>query len=604
MDREAALQLLKSGREGVTAWNSWRDAAAKGSAVGPIDFRSVDLRGADLSSANLQGVDFTGAQLTRANLSNATLTQALFVDADLALANLSASDLTGASFFRANLTLSDLSHAQLEAVLFAGTVLAGVRFAGTKGLDKCVHVAPSHIDHMTLQLNATLPPPFLRGAGLSNELIAQIPAIYGGAEFSSCFLSYSHHDKAFARWLHDELQRRGVRCWLDEKQLLAGDRIHEAVGEAIRTHDKLLLCCSSSSLSSSWVDDEIGAATERERREGRDILIPLSIDNFLFDGWKSGRGPRIRERLVADFRSWNSGSKTTEAQLDLLVGALRRQRAGVDDIGDHLDLIATLSQSSRERILLIIIDGLGGLAHEGFQARTELEYAHLPNLDTFVQRSNTDTGLVYPVGRGFVPGCTAGELALFGYDLFASRVKPDVVTRSLLSGGRSFGKLFSVRPVVISLSARFRTIAELVGISALGAQARSLDDEFDILCRDTGEYDFVCLHYEEPNNFGLSGGFLEKVRSLEMFDRVFPRVFENESFSVIAITGDHSTSSLLRRHTHHSVPLAIMSVGHQSYDETRAFTEAQCSRGQLGRLRGPELMPFLMAQAGKLRRLS
>jgi hypothetical protein len=33
-------------------------------------------------------------------------------------------------------------------------------------------------------------------------------------EFYSCFISYSHADREFARLLYDTLQGRGVRCWL------------------------------------------------------------------------------------------------------------------------------------------------------------------------------------------------------------------------------------------------------------------------------------------------------------------------------------------------------------------------------------------------------
>jgi len=71
---------------------------------------------------------------------------------------------------------------------------------------------------------------------------------------------YAHEDKLFARRLHDALQGRGVRCWLDEKQMLPGDDIYEQVDRGIRLWDKVLLCCSRHSLTSWWVDDEIDRA--------------------------------------------------------------------------------------------------------------------------------------------------------------------------------------------------------------------------------------------------------------------------------------------------------------------------------------------------------
>jgi hypothetical protein len=65
--------------------------------------------------------------------------------------------------------------------------------------------------------------------------------------------------------LFDNLQGRGVRCWLDEKQMLPGDDIYEQVDRGIRIWDKVLLCCSKRSLSSWWVDSEINRAFEKER---------------------------------------------------------------------------------------------------------------------------------------------------------------------------------------------------------------------------------------------------------------------------------------------------------------------------------------------------
>jgi hypothetical protein len=53
-------------------------------------------------------------------------------------------------------------------------------------------------------------------------------------ELCSCFISYSHADKSFARRLRDQLQGRGIRCWLDEKQILPGDDIYEQVDHGIK----------------------------------------------------------------------------------------------------------------------------------------------------------------------------------------------------------------------------------------------------------------------------------------------------------------------------------------------------------------------------------
>lgn len=153
-------------------------------------------------------------------------------------------------------------------------------------------------------------------------------------QFYSCFISYSHENKPFARRLHDALQGRGIRCWLDEHQLLPGDKIYTEVDRGIRLWDKVLLCCSKESLASWWVENEIQIAFDKEqqlrKQRGQDVLalIPLNLDGYLFDGWESGMATQIRARLAADFTGWETDNGKFESEFEKLVKALRADAGG------------------------------------------------------------------------------------------------------------------------------------------------------------------------------------------------------------------------------------------------------------------------------------
>ena len=72
-----------------------------------------------------------------------------------------------------------------------------------------------------------------------------------------------------------------------------------------------------------------------------------------------------------------------------------------------------ICRSTSSRIILLVVDGLGGLPHPGTDM-TELETAVTPNLDAMARRSAC--GMTMPVAPGITPGSGPGHLALFGYD--------------------------------------------------------------------------------------------------------------------------------------------------------------------------------------------
>ncbi|MCB2146905.1 MAG: toll/interleukin-1 receptor domain-containing protein [Deltaproteobacteria bacterium] len=305
------------------------------------DLRNADLRGAkcimaSLKKTQLQNALFTGGDFGGVDFDGAGFQEADFSATDLSNAYFGNIDLRGSDFHSTNLSQVKFDDADLTNSTMGLTVLVNMDLTNVKGLEHIKHLGPSSIGIDTIyKSRGQISETFLRGCGVPENFIVYMKSLtMNPIEYFSCFISYSHEDKSFARRLHDSLQGRGIRCWLDEKQLLPGDDIYEQVDRGIRMWDKVLLCCSKHSLTSWWVDNEVATAFSKEQRLMKDrgkkvlSLIPLNLDGLMFsDEWTSGKSQQIRERLAADFTGWETNNAKFEDQFERVVKALQTERA-------------------------------------------------------------------------------------------------------------------------------------------------------------------------------------------------------------------------------------------------------------------------------------
>jgi 2,3-bisphosphoglycerate-independent phosphoglycerate mutase len=112
----------------------------------------------------------------------------------------------------------------------------------------------------------------------------------------------------------------------------------------------------------------------------------------------------------------------------------------------NFELIRELSQPAEGRIVLLVLDGLGGLP--GRDGETALEAARTPNLDQLA--ADGLCGLHESVAPGVTPGSGPGHLALFGYDPMRYRVG-----RGVLS---ALGVDFELAPGDVAARGNFCTV--------------------------------------------------------------------------------------------------------------------------------------------------
>jgi 2,3-bisphosphoglycerate-independent phosphoglycerate mutase len=176
----------------------------------------------------------------------------------------------------------------------------------------------------------------------------------------------------------------------------------------------------------------------------------------------------------------------------------------------------------------------------------------------------------------------ANVLLLRGFD--SHRELPSMTTR------------YGLNPVAVAIYPMYLGLARLVGMEAL--QASTIDGQLTLLADHWLEFDFFFFHYKATDAAGEDGDFDAKVKAIEAFDAVVPRLTDLGP-DVLVVTGDHATPSQMAAHSWHPVPI-LFSGARVGRDDVTRFGERWCRQGAFGRRPATEIMPLVLAAAGRL----
>jgi hypothetical protein len=110
------------------------------------------------------------------------------------------------------------------------------------------------------------------------------------------FLSHSSPDKPFARFLARDLQRYGVRVWIDEAEIKVGESLIDKISEGIEETEHLLVVLSAASVDSGWVRREVNVALTREINGRRVQVLPCLLSDCKVPSF-------LLDKKYADFRT-------------------------------------------------------------------------------------------------------------------------------------------------------------------------------------------------------------------------------------------------------------------------------------------------------------
>jgi hypothetical protein len=101
-----------------------------------------------------------------------------------------------------------------------------------------------------------------------------------------------------------------------------GAKTWDAIDEAIRHREKLLLILSQASIASEWVEDEVNKAYAEERSRKQVVLFPIRIDNASMSTSEPWAVKLRDQRNIGDFRQWKKPDEYQKS-LDRLLRDLK-----------------------------------------------------------------------------------------------------------------------------------------------------------------------------------------------------------------------------------------------------------------------------------------
>jgi hypothetical protein len=146
--------------------------------------------------------------------------------------------------------------------------------------------------------------------------------------FNTVFISYGGPDEQIVSKINQAIKKRGAKTWFFPDDAVPGDKLHRMMTNGVNSFDRVLLICSKNSLTRPGVLNEIERVLEREAREGGgDILIPITLDDFVYSDWCPQRhdiATQIRSRVITKIS--NDSEPKFDVDIERVITALRITR--------------------------------------------------------------------------------------------------------------------------------------------------------------------------------------------------------------------------------------------------------------------------------------
>lgn len=283
-----------------------------------------------------------------------------------------------------------------------------------------------------------------------------------------------------------------------------------------------------------------------------------------------------------------------------------RDEYGLDELSKEIDGIKIKGAGlifrrcrGHRAVLVLRGKGLSSLASDTDPERLEVPYKKSiplnknPSSKKTADILNKFTGMTSEILSGHSINKERAKQGKFPANIILSRgagIKPEL---------QSFEERYGLKAACISATSLIKGVCRVIGMDVIEVGGATGHVNSDIGAKANSainalkNYDFVFLHIKGTDEASHDGNFDTKKSMIERIDsEAIGPVLRNLRNTTIVLTADHSTPINLREHSADPTPIAI--YGDVRTDLANSFSERDCSRGDLGRICGIDLMNILL----------
>ena len=174
---------------------------------------------------------------------------------------------------------------------------------------------------------------------------------------------------------------------------------------------------------------------------------------------------------------------------------------------------------------------------------------------------------------------------------------------------KTLSEVYSIKAACVAAVPLIRGVCKVAGMKLVDAKGATGTIQTDFMAKAKATVqaletnDFVLLHVKATDVASHDGNIKLKIHLIEKIDSIIGYILDNVDLETtyLAVTADHTTSTLTGKHEGDPVPIALTGYGVRS-DDVDKFDERSCAKGGLDRIEGKSLMPIIMGLMGKTRK--